>query len=136
MNKSNSTQALTRHAHYPIDISVQTRFIPEQSEPHNQRFVFAYTITVKNVGPETAQLLARHWLITDADGGQQEVRGQGVVGEQPVLYSGAEYTYTSGVVLETETGTMEGSDRMRNENDELYEAEIPTFALVPPHAMH
>lgn len=119
-----------------IRIDIKTRYLPEQSQPQQKKFVFAYTITITNEGDETAQLISRHWKITDADGEIQEVAGVGVVGEQPVLAPGEEYTYTSGSVLETETGTMEGSYQMRADSGDLFDVPIPAFALVPPHRLH
>ncbi|MBU3069062.1 Co2+/Mg2+ efflux protein ApaG [Aestuariicella sp. G3-2] len=119
-----------------IRIHIKTRYLPEQSQPQQKKFVFAYTITIANEGEETAQLISRHWKITDANGEIQEVAGVGVVGEQPVLAPGEEYTYTSGSVLETETGTMEGSYQMRADSGDLFDVPIPAFALVPPHRLH
>lgn len=120
----------------PIDIHIETQFIDEQSQPDNQRFVFAYTITITNDSDIPAQLVSRHWIITDANDTKQEVQGLGVVGEQPRLEPGEDYTYTSGVILETEIGTMEGSYQMRTDDGEIFDAPIPVFALVPPHAVH
>ncbi|WP_439133244.1 Co2+/Mg2+ efflux protein ApaG [Pseudomaricurvus sp.] len=119
-----------------IRITIQTRYLPEQSQPSQKKFVFAYTITILNEGDETAQLISRRWKITDANSEIQEVAGIGVVGEQPILAPGEEYTYTSGSVLETETGTMEGSYQMRNDSGDLFDVAIPAFALVPPHRLH
>lgn len=121
---------------HPIEIDVKTNFIPDQSDPDKGRFVYAYTITISNRGERTAQLLSRHWIVTDANDIKQEVQGMGVVGEQPRLEPGESFTYTSGVVLDTEFGTMEGSYQMRSDNGETFDAPIPTFALVPPHAIH
>jgi ApaG protein len=119
-----------------IAVSVKTTYVRAQSAPELQRYVYAYTITIANAGAEVAQLVSRHWRITDANENLQEVKGVGVVGEQPFIAPGASYTYTSGVVLETETGIMEGSYQMRADNGELFDALIPSFALVPPHALH
>jgi len=119
-----------------ISIQVKTSYIKEQSKPDAERFVFSYTVTLSNQGENAAKLLSRHWIITDAVDAIQEVQGIGVVGEQPRLEPGEEYTYTSGVVLETETGTMKGSYQMQCDSGEQFDAEIPTFALVPPHAVH
>ncbi len=119
-----------------IQVSVKTAYVAAQSQPESQRFVYTYTITIANGGDEPAQLLSRHWRITDANEKLQEVRGMGVVGEQPVIAPGKSYTYTSGVILETETGLMEGSYHLRSDSGEQFDAAIPTFALVPPHAMH
>jgi ApaG protein len=118
-----------------IDVHVETTYMPQQSVPA-QRYVYAYTITIANKGEHAAQLISRHWRITDANEKLQEVRGMGVVGEQPHLAPGQSYTYTSGVILETETGIMEGTYQMRTDDGELFDAIIPTFALVPPHAVH
>lgn len=119
-----------------ILIQVKPTYIAAQSQPEQRRFVFSYTITITNQGDEQAQLISRHWRITDADNRLQEVRGLGVVGEQPVLEPGQSYTYTSGVILETETGIMEGSYQMRSLSGAEFDATIPAFALVPPHAIH
>lgn len=119
-----------------IHVSVKTTYIAAQSQPVEQRYVYAYTITIANQGEETAQLVSRHWRITDANDKLQEVQGIGVVGEQPVIEPGKSYTYTSGVILETETGIMEGTYHMRGNDGAMFDATIPTFALVPPHAMH
>lgn len=119
-----------------IDIHIKTTYIREQSRPNDQKFVFAYTITLKNTGKTSAQLISRHWIIRDASNQMQEVKGDGVVGEQPVLKPGMDYTYTSGAILKTQTGTMEGSYQMKNENGDIYNAPIPVFALAPPHAIH
>lgn len=119
-----------------IRISIKTRYLPDQSQPTLNKYVFTYTITIRNEGSETVQLISRRWKITDANGGVQEVAGVGVVGEQPVLAAGEEYTYTSGAVLDTETGTMKGSYQMRTDSDELFDVPIPVFALIPPHRLH
>ena len=120
----------------PIHITVQTSYIAAQSRPDIQRFVYSYTITITNHSDTNAQLISRHWRIKDAKENLQEVKGLGVVGEQPLLAPGASYTYTSGVILETETGMMEGSYQMRRDDGSTFDTPIPIFALVPPHAMH
>lgn len=120
----------------PIQITVQPTYIAAQSRRELQRFVYAYTITIANRGDVGVQLISRHWRIKDALDNLQEVKGLGVVGEQPMLAPGGNYTYTSGVILETETGIMEGSYQMRADDGTLFDAIIPTFALVPPHAIH
>ena len=119
-----------------INVSVKITYIAGQSEPLKHRFVYVYTITIANQSAVPAQLISRHWLITDANEKLQEVQGDGVVGEQPYIKPGESYTYTSGVILETETGIMEGSYQMRTEEGFMFDATIPAFALVPPHAMH
>ncbi|GAB3109368.1 Co2+/Mg2+ efflux protein ApaG [Aestuariicella hydrocarbonica] len=119
-----------------VRVSVKTHYLPDQSSPSEKKFVFAYTITLRNEGDENAQLISRRWKITDANNDVQEVAGIGVVGEQPTLAPGEEYTYTSGSVLETETGTMEGAYQMRTDSGEDFDILIPAFALVPPHRLH
>jgi ApaG protein len=121
---------------HAIEVKVQTRYIAAQSQPELRRFVFTYTITISNKSETAAQLISRHWRIRDARDQLQEVQGLGVVGEQPLLEPGASYTYTSGVILETETGMMEGSYEFEREDGERFTAPIPAFALVPPHAIH
>jgi len=121
---------------YSIQITVQPTYIAAQSRRELQRFVYAYTITIANRGDVGVQLISRHWRIKDALDNLQEVKGLGVVGEQPMLAPGGNYTYTSGVILETETGIMEGTYQMRADDGTLFDATIPTFALVPPHAIH
>lgn len=119
-----------------IDIEVQARFLPEQSEPEQQRYVFAYTVRMHNAGDQAAQLISRHWVITDGNQQVREVRGEGVVGEQPMMQPGAEYEYTSGAVLETETGTMHGSYQMRAADGTQFDAPIPAFLLSIPRVLH
>lgn len=121
---------------YHIQVSARTAWLAEQSEPERNRFVFAYTITIENLGSVTAQLISRHWLITDAHGKVQEVRGEGVVGEQPVLPPGGSYQYTSGAVLETPVGTMQGSYRMVADDGHDFDADIPTFRLAVPNVLN
>lgn len=119
-----------------IHINVSPRYLDNQSRPEENRFVFSYTITISNNGTHSAQLISRRWHITDADGQVQEVSGIGVVGETPLIEAGDHYTYTSGAMLETPTGTMEGAYQMRDHNGEMFEVTIPTFALVPPKMLH
>lgn len=119
-----------------IQVLVRTQYIEAQSIPLEHRYVYSYTITIANKSNAPAQLISRHWRIIDANEKLQEVRGMGVVGEQPHLNPGESYTYTSGVILETETGIMEGIYHMRGDDGAMFDATIPTFALVPPHAVH
>lgn len=119
-----------------INVDVKTQYIESQSVPAENKYVYAYTITIANESEEPAQLISRHWRITDANEKLQEVQGMGVVGEQPHLQPGERYTYTSGVILETETGLMEGTYHMRTDEGTMFDAPIPTFALVPPYAVH
>ncbi|HET7269118.1 MAG TPA: Co2+/Mg2+ efflux protein ApaG [Oleiagrimonas sp.] len=121
---------------YAFDIAVQTRFVPQQSRPDEQRFVFAYTITLRNTGDMPAQLLSRHWVISDANGKIEEVRGDGVIGEQPWLRPGDDYEYTSGAVLETAVGTMHGSYQMLADDGTRFDAPIAPFTLAIPRTLH
>jgi ApaG protein len=121
---------------YKIDIQVETQYIKEQSIPEEERFVFAYTITIRNNGKQPAKLLSRRWLITDGDGNTQEVLGEGVVGEQPHIDPGEHFRYTSGTVLDTPVGTMEGSYQMLADDGKQFEAPIPIFTLSQPHTLH
>lgn len=123
-------------ASYDISVSVATRFLDDQSAPQDNRFVFAYTITIHNTGLVPARLLARHWIITDGNGKRQEVRGEGVVGEQPWMRPGDDYEYTSGAVLETAVGTMRGSYEMLADDGTRFDAEIPQFTLSVPRTLH
>ncbi len=121
---------------YQIDIKVKTSYIEEQSVPEQERYVFAYTITIRNDGDIPAKLISRHWVITDGHGHSQEVRGPGVVGEQPHLAPGEAFEYTSGTVLETPVGTMEGSYQMIADDDTHFDAPIAPFTLSTPNALH
>lgn len=120
----------------PIIVSARSEFLPDQSEPARGRFVFSYTITIANQGTTPAQLISRHWIITDESGAVQEVKGLGVIGQQPIISPGEKYTYSSGAVLDTATGTMTGSYQMKTNDNQMFEASIPTFALIPPHKLH
>ena len=119
-----------------IKVDVATEFLPDQSEPAAGRFVFSYTITITNTGSVAAQLISRHWIITDADGKVQEVRGLGVVGYQPLLKPGEHFAYTSGSALATSIGTMKGSYQMVAEDGAPFEAPIPEFVLSVPRTLH
>ena len=121
---------------YNIQVDVQTQYIPEQSDPEQHRYVFSYTITIRNEGNVPAKLLTRHWIITNADGKTQEVRGEGVVGEQPHLKPGDGFRYTSGTVLETPVGSMQGSYQMVADDGVKFDAEIAPFSLSMPHTIH
>ena len=121
---------------YQIRVSVQSEFLPQQSDEDNQRFAYAYHVTIRNEGDQPARLLTRHWVITDSEERTQEVHGEGVVGEQPHLSPGQEYQYTSGAVLETQVGTMHGSYQMLAEDGTCFDAEIPPFRLAPPYTLH
>lgn len=121
---------------YNIKVDVQTQYIAEQSDPDEERYVFSYTITIRNEGSVPAKLLTRHWIITNANGKTQEVRGEGVVGEQPHLKPGEGFRYTSGAVLETPVGTMQGSYQMLADDGIKFDAEISPFTLSTPHTIH
>ncbi len=120
----------------PIDIRVVTQYVAEQSNPDAAEYVFAYTITITNRGEQAAQLLRRYWRITDGNNEEKEVRGDGVVGEQPNLASGESYRYTSGAVIKTPVGVMEGSYKMRSADGEMFDAPIAAFSLAYPNALH
>lgn len=119
-----------------IDIQTQVNYLPEQSDEAGNRFVFSYTITITNHGSAPAKLISRHWIITDANHHVQEVRGQGVVGEQPLLQPSQSFEYTSGTVLATQVGTMRGSYQMQSEDGAQFEIEIPQFVLSVPRVLH
>ena len=121
---------------YEIRIHVATQYVDEQSEPAIDRYVFAYTITIENLSSVPAQLMSRHWTITDANGKVQEVSGDGVVGEQPRLEPGESYRYSSGAVLETPVGAMQGSYRMKADGGVDFDAPIPPFTLAVPGMLH
>lgn len=119
-----------------IRVDVETAFVPDQSDPGQNRFVFSYTITIRNQGGVPAKLLNRHWIITDANGKVQEVRGEGVVGEQPHIKPGEGFRYSSGAVLETPVGSMQGAYQMRNDHGETFDAPIAPFRLAVPGLLH
>ena len=117
-------------------VAVESRYVPERSQPLRSEFFFAYTITIRNESPKTVQLLSRHWIITDAEGRTQEVQGPGVVGEQPVLVEGEAFEYTSACPLPTPFGSMRGTYQMVDEGGERFDVEIATFQLSQPHALN
>ena len=117
-------------------IDVATRYLDDQSEPDQDRYVFAYTVHIRNNGKVPARLLGRHWVITDANGKIEEVTGEGVVGEQPWLRPGDDFCYTSGAVLETHLGTMHGSYEMLADDGTRFDAPIPEFVLSVPRTLH
>jgi ApaG protein len=121
---------------YEINISVTTNYLEDQSDPASDRYVFSYTINIANVGTVAAQLISRHWIITDADNVTQEVKGLGVVGEQPLLRPGESFEYTSGTAMATPVGTMRGSYQMAAEDGNKFDAEIPQFTLSMPRDLH
>jgi len=119
-----------------IQITVETHYLPDQSEPDGERYVFAYTVTIRNTGDLPTRLVNRHWIITDANGKVQEVQGEGVVGEQPNILPGQQHRYSSGAVIETPVGTMEGTYGMRTDDGAQFRAEIPRFRLAVPGVLH
>ena len=121
---------------YQIDVSVTTRYLPAQSQPEQSRYAFSYKVTIVNNGELPAQLLSRHWIITDGDGRVQEVRGAGVIGQQPHIAPGASHTYSSGTVMATQVGTMQGSYQMLAEDGKRFDAIIAPFRLAVPGALH
>ena len=123
-------------ASHSIRVEVETSYLDEQSDPREHRYVFAYTITIRNDGASPARLLTRHWVITDANGKVQEVRGDGVVGEQPYLKPGQGFRYSSGAVIETPVGAMQGSYQMVADDGAAFEAPIAPFRLAIPGVLH
>jgi ApaG protein len=119
-----------------IEVDAETTYVEEQSDPDANRYLFAYTITIRNAGTVPARLLTRHWYITNADGEVQEVVGEGVVGEQPYLRPGEGFRYTSAAMIATPVGTMHGSYQMVTDDGEHFDAEIPPFRLSVPRALH
>lgn len=121
---------------HKIVVKVATSYIDEQSDADSDRYVFSYTIRISNEGSVAARLISRHWIITNANGEEQEVRGLGVIGEQPHLKPGESFEYTSGTVLETPVGSMKGTYQMIADDKTEFEAEIPIFTLASPRALH
>jgi len=116
-----------------IRITVEPLYLPDQSDPVQNHYVWAYQVTIANEGSDTVQLMTRHWQITDSAGRTQEVRGPGVVGEQPILKPGDSYEYASGTPLTTPSGIMVGTYQMRCTGGEVFDARIPAFSLDSPH---
>jgi ApaG protein len=127
-----TSEALTRG----IRIAVVSEYSPEQSAPSRQLWRFLYTITISNEGPDTVRLVSRHWIITDGNGTVEEVRGEGVVGQQPVLNTGESFTYTSGCELKTPFGLMEGTYQMVSETGASFDVRIAPFTLSEPYTVH
>jgi ApaG protein len=127
---------MTDLARYAIEVNAATQYLAEQSDEAAGRYVFAYTITLRNTGSVAAQLISRHWVITDAQGRVLEVRGLGVVGEQPLLEPGKTYEYTSGTAIATAVGTMKGAYQMVATDGTRFEATIPEFTLSVPRVLH
>lgn len=121
---------------YDMSVTVVPRYLPEQSDPARRQFVFAYTIRITNTGAHPAQLISRHWIITDGEQRTEEVRGLGVVGQQPLLPPGDTFEYTSGCPLSTPVGTMRGTYHCVGENGVPFEVDIPEFVLAMPRTLH
>ena len=121
---------------YKIAVSSEVSYVSSQSDPSANKFVFAYTITISNRGNLSARLIDRHWIITDSNGKIEEVKGEGVIGETPDLKPGASFRYTSGSMLQTPIGSMEGSYGMRAEDGTMFTAPIPLFTLSKPNSLH
>ena len=121
---------------YAVDVTAQAFYLPDQSDEENDQYVFAYTIRITNVGDIAAKVVSRHWIITDSDSQVQEVRGMGVVGEQPTIKPGASFEYTSGSSLSTMVGTMRGTYQMSAEDGTKFIAQIPEFTLSVPRVLH
>ena len=119
-----------------IRVQVKSQFLPDRSSPADEQYVFAYHIKISNVGTDVAQLISRHWIITNADGDTEEVQGPGVVGEQPVLQPGEQFEYTSFCPLKTNVGTMHGSYTMATPDGEAFQARIAPFTLAVPYALN
>jgi ApaG protein len=127
---------MAQQKQYEVAVSAATQYLAEQSDEANGRYVFAYTITIRNAGSVAAQLISRHWIITDAEHRVQEVKGQGVVGKQPVLKPGESFEYTSGTSIPTSVGTMRGSYRMVAEDGLAFDVPIAPFTLSIPRTLH
>ena len=127
---------MVKEQQYKIRVEVETTYIQDQSAPDDNRYVFAYTITITNQGSIAAQLLNRHWIITDANNKVQEVRGEGVIGEQPYLQPGDSFRYTSAAMIETPVGCMQGEYQMIADDGFEFDAEIPAFNLATPNTLH
>jgi ApaG protein len=127
-----SSEAVTNN----VRVEVESQYAPERSQPFQNHWFFHYTVRISNEGDETVQLLSRHWIITDGNGHVEEVRGAGVVGEQPVLSPGESFEYTSGCQLKTSTGTMRGTYQMVTEEGSHFDIEIAPFALAEPYTVH
>jgi ApaG protein len=121
---------------YDVTVSVKSAYLPEHSDPARSEYVFAYTITITNTGDVAAQLVSRHWIITDAEQQVQEVKGLGVVGQQPLLQPGESFEYTSGTSLPTAVGTMRGTYQMLAGDGKAFDADIPPFTLSMPRVLH
>jgi ApaG protein len=130
--KTSASEAVTNS----VRVEVESQYVPEKSQPFESEWVFAYNIRITNEGDETVQLLSRHWIITDASGHVEEVRGPGVIGEQPVLGPGESFEYTSWCPLKTSSGVMHGTYQMLGEDGDHFDVEIAPFTLQEPYTVH
>ena len=121
---------------YEVKVAVQTRYVEDQSDPEEARYIFSYTVTITNTGTVPAQLISRHWIILDSAETEQQIRGLGVIGQQPLIKAGEKFEYTSGCALNTPVGTMRGSYQMVAEDGTHFDAEIPEFTLAMPRILH
>lgn len=136
MSTLSTTDNLNTDSTYGFNVAVKTEFLADQSEPSRNRYVFAYRITITNTGNQSAQLMSRKWVITDGNGKIQEVSGEGIVGQQPIIEPGSQHQYTSGTVLETKVGSMTGYYGMVTTDGHEFKAPIPAFTLSFPNALH
>ncbi len=127
---------MTDRGRYAVDVRVEAVYLPTQSNPTEKRYAFAYTVVIRNTGAVDVTLLSRHWIITDAEGGVREVRGEGVIGQQPRIARGESFQYTSGTVIETPVGTMHGSYRLQASDGVEFDAAIDVFRLADPRTVH
>lgn len=127
---------MTIENHRNIDIGVESFYLEDESDPEKARYLFAYTVTIKNIGTGSARLLSRYWKITGGDGQEQEVEGDGVVGQHPYLSPEEEFTYTSAAMLDTPVGMMQGHYRMVDDDGEQFDVDIPPFTLAVPKTLH
>lgn len=127
---------MTDRGRYAVDVRVEAVYLPTQSNPTEKRYAFAYTVIIRNTGAVDVTLLSRHWIITDAEGGVREVRGEGVIGQQPRIAPGESFRYTSGTVIETPVGTMHGSYRLQASDGVEFDAAINVFRLADPRTVH
>ena len=127
---------MTTDPKHDIQVTVKSYYIKEQSDPDRELYVFAYTVNIENKGSIAAKLISRHWVITDADGKKQEVKGEGVIGEQPYLSPGASFEYTSGTHMDTPVGSMYGTYQMIADDGVNFDADIPAFTLALPKTLH
>ena len=134
--RPNTPEAVTSALTQGIKVTVTSQYVPQQSSPQGKRYVFAYTVKIQNEGSTAAQLKTRHWIITDGNGKVEEVRGPGVVGQQPLLRPGEQFEYTSGCVLETPRGSMRGSYQMFRQDGSSFDAQIAPFSLALPYSLN